>query len=272
MSENNRKAAAGNTVGTVRAAGGPGFGSGRKLEGPAQTLLEVRDLKVSYGGIEAVRGISFDVPEGEIVTLIGANGAGKSSTLRSIVGLEKPAGGSIRFRGTDLTQLGTETIVKNGITLVPEGRRVFVNLSVYENLRMGAYLRKDSLDGDLEWVYSLFPRLKERHWQAAGTLSGGEQQMLAIARALMSRPQLIMMDEPSLGLAPIIVQEVFDIIREINRQGMTILLVEQNANMALKAADKGYVMETGRITMSGSGMDLSENEEVKEAYLGKSRK
>ena len=268
MSENNRKAAAGNTVGTVRAAGGPGFGSGRKQEGPAQTLLEVKDLKVSYGGIEAVRGISFDVPEGEIVTLIGANGAGKSSTLRSIVGLEKPSGGTIRFRGTDLTQLGTEAIVKNGITLVPEGRRVFVNLSVYENLRMGAYLRKDSLDADLEWVYSLFPRLKERHWQAAGTLSGGEQQMLAIARALMSRPQLIMMDEPSLGLAPLVVRDIFSIIRDLKSEGITILLIEQNANAALRCADQAYVLETGRITMSGTGEALLADQRVRDAYLG----
>lgn len=235
-------------------------------------ILEVRDLNVAYGGIEAVRGISFDVPEGQVVTLIGANGAGKSSTLRSIVGLEKPAGGSIKFQGLDLRGMGTETIVTKGITLVPEGRRVFVNLTVLENLKMGAYMRKDSIEADLNWVYDLFPRLKERSWQAAGTLSGGEQQMLAIARALMSRPKLIMMDEPSLGLAPIIVQGVFDIIREINKQGVTILLVEQNANMALKAADLGYVMETGRITMSGPGKELAENEEIKAAYLGKSRK
>lgn len=235
-------------------------------------ILEVRDLNVAYGGIEAVRGISFDVPEGQVVTLIGANGAGKSSTLRSIVGLEKPAAGSIRFQGAELNGMNTEIIVTKGITLVPEGRRVFVNLTVAENLRMGAYMRKDSIDADLDWVYGLFPRLKERSWQPAGTLSGGEQQMLAIARALMSRPKLIMMDEPSLGLAPIIVQGVFDIIREINHQGVTILLVEQNANMALKAADIGYVMETGRITMSGPGSELAENEEIKAAYLGKSRK
>jgi len=238
----------------------------------AENLLEVRDLVVRYGGIEAVRGISFDVPKGEVVTLIGSNGAGKSSTLRAIVGLEKAAGGSITFGGLDLTALGTEDIVTKGITLVPEGRRVFVNLSVYENLRMGAYMRKDSIEDDLNWVYELFPRLKERSWQPAGTLSGGEQQMLAIARALMSRPQLIMMDEPSLGLAPIIVQGVFDIIREINRQGVTILLVEQNANMALRAADIGYVMETGRITLTGTGHELAENEQVREAYLGKAKK
>lgn len=235
-------------------------------------ILEVKDLKVSYGGIEAVKGISFDVPEGQVVTLIGANGAGKSSTLRSIVGLEKPAAGSIKFQNMELSTMGTEIIVTKGITLVPEGRRVFVNLSVLENLKMGAYMRKDSIEADLNWVYDLFPRLKERSWQPAGTLSGGEQQMLAIARALMSRPKLIMMDEPSLGLAPIVVQGVFDIIREINKQGVTILLVEQNANMALRAADIGYVMETGRITMTGTGKELAENEAVKAAYLGKARK
>ena len=238
----------------------------------SNNILEVRDLQVAYGGITAVRGISFDVPEGQIVTLIGANGAGKSSTLRAIVGLEKPAGGSISFQGEELKGLGTETIVTKGITLVPEGRRVFVNLTVYENLRMGAYMRKDSIESDLEWVYSLFPRLKERSWQAAGTLSGGEQQMLAIARALMSRPKLIMMDEPSLGLAPIVVQGVFSIIEEINKQGVTILLIEQNANMALKAADIGYVMETGRITTSGTGEELLASEAIQEAYLGKTSK
>ena len=235
-------------------------------------LLTIKDLSVAYGGIQAVRGISFDVSEGEVVTLIGANGAGKSSTLRSIVGLVKPSGGSVLFQDMELGGLTTENIVKNGITLVPEGRRVFVNLTVYENLKMGAYMRKDNLEADLNWVYDLFPRLKERNWQSAGTLSGGEQQMLAIARALMSRPKLIMMDEPSLGLAPLVVQGVFDIIREINKQGVTILLVEQNANMALKAADRAYVMETGQITMSGSGQDLLENEEIREAYLGKKAK
>ena len=234
-------------------------------------ILESRDLGVSYGGIQAVRGISFEVSEGEVVTLIGANGAGKSSTLRSIVGLVKPSAGQISFEGQELRGMNTENIVKQGITLVPEGRRVFVNLTVYENLKMGAYMRKDRLDDDLNWVYELFPRLKERSWQSAGTLSGGEQQMLAIGRALMSRPKLIMMDEPSLGLAPIVVQGVFDIIKEINRQGVTILLVEQNANMALKAADRAYVMETGRITMSGTGRELSENEEIRAAYLGKSK-
>ena len=235
-------------------------------------ILEVKDLSVSYGGIRAVKGISFEVSEGEVVTLIGANGAGKSSTLRSIVGLEKPAGGSIVFDGRELTQMGTEQLVTCGITLVPEGRRVFPNLSVLENLKIGAYQRKDSLDQDIQWIYGLFPRLQERSWQMAGTLSGGEQQMLAIGRALMSRPKLIMMDEPSLGLAPIVVQGVFDIIKEINKQGVTILLVEQNANMALKAAHHAYVMETGRITLHGTGKELSENEEVKAAYLGKAKK
>lgn len=237
-----------------------------------ENLLEVRDLVVRYGGIQAVRGISFDVPKGEIVTLIGSNGAGKSSTLRSIVGLEKPAAGSISFKGQDLLKEGTETIVTRGITLAPEGRHVFANLTVNENLRLGAYMRKDDFTRDLEWVYTLFPRLKERGWQPAGTLSGGEQQMLAIARALMSKPELIMLDEPSLGLAPIIVQEVFDIIRQIHDQGVTILLVEQNANMALRAADVGYVMETGRITLSGTGAELAANEQIREAYLGKARK
>jgi len=235
-------------------------------------ILEVKDLNVSYGGIKAVKDISFAVPKGEVVTLIGANGAGKSSTLRSIVGLVKPESGSILLKGEELAGMPTEQIVTKGITLVPEGRRVFPDMTVAENLKIGAYMRKDSLDNDMNWVYDLFPRLKERSWQLAGTLSGGEQQMLAIGRALMSRPEIIMMDEPSLGLAPIVVKGVFDIIREINKQGVTILLVEQNANMALKAANLGYVMETGRITLSGTGAELLENEAVKAAYLGKAKK
>ena len=235
----------------------------------SRNILEVKELGVSYGGIKAVKGITFDVPEGEIVTLIGANGAGKSSTLRSIVGLVKPSEGSILLKGEEIAGRPTEQIVNHGITLVPEGRRVFSDLTVLENLKMGAYLRKDNIDEDINWCYDLFPRLKERHWQLAGTLSGGEQQMLAIARALMSRPDIIMMDEPSLGLAPIVVKGVFDIIREINKQGKTILLVEQNANMALHAAHHAYVMETGRITMTGTGLELAENEDVKAAYLGK---
>ena len=234
-------------------------------------ILEVKDLNVSYGGIKAVKDISFNVPKGEVVTLIGANGAGKSSTLRSIVGLVKAESGSILLKGEELRGVPTEQIVTKGITLVPEGRRVFPDMTVVENLKIGAYMRKDSLDEDLNWVYDLFPRLKERSWQLAGTLSGGEQQMLAIGRALMSRPEIIMMDEPSLGLAPIVVKGVFDIIREINKQGVTILLVEQNANMALKAANLGYVMETGRITLSGTGAELLENEAVKAAYLGKAK-
>ena len=225
-------------------------------------VLEVKGLCVSYGGIQAVKDISFVVPKGEVVTLIGANGAGKSSTLRSIVGLVKPTLGSILLNGKEIAGKTPESIVSQGITLVPEGRRVFADLTVLENLKVGAYLRKDSLDEDIRWCYDLFPRLKERSWQLAGTLSGGEQQMLAIARALMSRPDVIMMDEPSLGLAPIVVRGVFDIIREINRQGKTILLVEQNANMALNAAHHGYVMETGRITLSGTGKELSENDSV----------
>ncbi len=234
-------------------------------------ILEVKNLHVSYGGIQAVKDISFEVPKGEVVTLIGANGAGKSSTLRSVVGLVKPQSGSILFNGEELAGRTPDQIVSKGITLVPEGRRVFADLTVLENLKIGAYMRKDSLEEDLYWVHDLFPRLKERSWQLAGTLSGGEQQMLAIGRALMSKPDLIMMDEPSLGLAPIIVKGVFDIIREINKQGVTILLVEQNANMALKAADIGYVMETGRITMTGTGAALLENEAVKAAYLGKAK-
>ena len=234
----------------------------------SKNLLEVKDLSVSYGGIRAVKGISFDVPEGEVVTLIGANGAGKSSTLRAIVGLEKAAEGSIQFDGKELTQMGTEQLVTEGITLVPEGRRVFPNLSVLENLKIGAYQRKDSLEADIEWIYSLFPRLKERSWQMAGTLSGGEQQMLAIGRALMSEPKLIMMDEPSLGLAPIVVQGVFDIIREINKQGVTILLVEQNAKKALSIANRAYVLETGNIVLDGDATELMNDDSVKKAYLG----
>jgi len=231
-------------------------------------MLKIDDLKVSYGGIEAVKGISFQVPERQIVTLIGANGAGKSTTLRSIAGLVKPAHGRIHLQGEDITGLSPDRIVSKGITLVPEGRRVFPDLTVLENLKIGAYLRTDSLEDDLKWVYDLFPRLQERSWQAAGTLSGGEQQMLAVGRALMSRPKIMMMDEPSLGLAPLVVKGIFEIIKEINRQGVTILLVEQNANMALKTADMGYVLETGRITLSGSGGELLVNEDVRKAYLG----
>ncbi|MBS7403362.1 MAG: ABC transporter ATP-binding protein [Oscillospiraceae bacterium] len=232
-------------------------------------MLSIKDLRVSYGGIEAVKGISFDVPKGDIVTLIGANGAGKSSTLRAIAGLVKPKSGTISFEGKNLAGMDTSDIVKNGVTLVPEGRHVFPDLTVLENLKIGAYLRKDKLDDDIAWVYDLFPRLKERSWQAAGTLSGGEQQMLAVGRALMSRPKLMMMDEPSLGLAPLVVKGIFDIIKEVNKQGVTILLIEQNANMALHTADMGYVLETGSITMSGPGKELLADEAIKKAYLGK---
>lgn len=231
-------------------------------------ILSVKDLQVNYGGIEAVKKISFSVEEGKIVTLIGANGAGKSTTLKSIAGLVKPAGGSIVFNGEELTGIDTTRIVSKGITLVPEGRRVFADMTVLENIKIGAYLRNDDLSADVEWVFDLFPRLKERSWQLAGTLSGGEQQMLAVGRALMSRPKLMMMDEPSLGLAPLVVRDIFSIIREINKRGVTILLIEQNANMALKTADYGYVMETGRISLSGPGNELLQNEAVKKAYLG----
>ena len=234
----------------------------------SDVILSVKDLQVNYGGIEAVKGISFDVPAGDIVTLIGANGAGKSTTLKAIAGLVKPKTGTIAFAGHDITGKDTSDIVARGVTLVPEGRRVFANMTVLENIKIGAYLRKDSLDEDIAWVFDLFPRLKEREWQLAGTLSGGEQQMLAVARALMSRPKVLMMDEPSLGLAPLVVKGIFDIIREINKQGVTVLLIEQNANMALKTADYAYVLETGRIGLSGTGAELLTNEDVKKAYLG----
>ena len=236
-------------------------------------MLKIQDLRVSYGGIQALRGIDLEVPDGKIVTLIGANGAGKSTTLRTITGLVKAEGGSIQWNGEELLGKSIDKIVSAGIAMSPEGRRVFADLTVLENLRIGAYLRrdKDGIAKDLKRVYELFPRLEERSWQLAGTLSGGEQQMLAVGRALMSRPKLMMLDEPSLGLAPLVVQDIFSIIREINRQGMTVLLIEQNANMALKIADLAYVLETGRITMSGTGAELLADEKVKEAYLGKHR-
>ncbi len=232
-------------------------------------MLKIDDLYVSYGGIKAIRGISMEVPDGKIVTLIGANGAGKSTILRSVVDLVKADKGSITYNGKELLNMPSNKIIEEGITLVPEGRRVFPDLTVLENIKIGAYLRHDNLDEDIEWVYGLFPRLKERHWQLAGTLSGGEQQMLAVARALMSKPKVLMMDEPSLGLAPLVVQGIFDIIREINKQGVTVLLIEQNANMALKIADYGYVLQTGNIIMEGTGAELLENEDVRRAYLGK---
>lgn len=233
-------------------------------------MLNIENLKVAYGGIEAVKGISLNVEQGKIVTIVGANGAGKSTTLKTIVGLAKAKEGQISYNGIDLLKEKTQNLAKIGVTLVPEGRRVFPNLTILENLKLGAYFRKDrnEIEKDIKWIYELFPRLEERKWQLSGTLSGGEQQMLAIGRALLARPKLLMMDEPSLGLAPIIVQDIFNIIKEVHRQGVTILLVEQNANLALKVADYGYVMETGKIIIEGSGKDLLNNEDIKKAYLG----
>jgi branched-chain amino acid transport system ATP-binding protein len=238
------------------------------------SLLVVKDLKVSYGGIEALKGISFQVEEGEIVTLIGANGAGKSTTLRTIAGLVPAVSGSIEYMGQPILGVDTQKIVERGIVMVPEGRRVFPNLTVLENLRIGAYLRsdEDGIQKDIDYVYSLFPRLKERHWQMAGTLSGGEQQMLAVGRALMAKPKLIMMDEPSLGLAPLVVKSIFEIIGRINEAGVTVLLIEQNANAALRIANRGYVLQTGHVTLTGTGAQLLNDENVKQAYLGKSGK
>ena len=232
-------------------------------------MLKITDLKVSYGGINAVKGVSFEVPKGSVVSLIGANGAGKSTILRTIAGLVKPVEGTVSFNDENITGTDTSNIIAKGITLVPEGRRVFPDMTVLDNVKIGAFLRHDSLDEDIEHMYSLFPRLKERKWQLAGTLSGGEQQMLALARALMSKPKLLMMDEPSLGLAPLIVKGIFEIIKEINKSGVTVLLIEQNANMALKASDYAYVLETGRLSMEGSGEELLSNESIREAYLGK---
>lgn len=231
-------------------------------------MLKIDELKVSYGGIEAVKGITFEVPERKIVTLIGANGAGKSTTLRTIAGLVKPAHGCIHLQGEDITSLSPDRIVSKGLTLVPEGRRVFPDLTVLENLKIGAYLRTDSLEDDLKWIYDLFPRLKERSWQAAGTLSGGEQQMLAMGRALMSHPKLLMLDEPSMGLAPILVEQIFEIIQNLHKAGTTILLVEQNAQAALSVADRGYVLETGKIVTTGTGAELLSSPAIKKAYLG----
>ena len=235
-------------------------------------MLKVTNLKVSYGGIEALKGISFDVEQGQIVTLIGANGAGKSTTLRAISGLVKPAGGSINFMGRDITSMNTQKIVTEGVVLVPEGRRVFANLTVKENLKIGAYLRsdKEEIEEGIKDIYRRFPRLKEREWQLAGTLSGGEQQMLAVGRAMMAKPKLMMMDEPSLGLAPLVVKDIFSIIQQIRDSGVTVLLIEQNANAALKIADRGYVLETGTIALEGTGRELLNDPAVRAAYLGKS--
>ncbi len=236
------------------------------------SLLEIKDLRVSYGGIEALKGISFHVEEGQIVTLIGANGAGKSTTLRAISGLAPVKSGTILYDGQAINGLNPQKIVSMGVGMVPEGRRVFPNLTVLENLKIGAYLRRDDLKHDIEYVYSLFPRLRERSWQMAGTLSGGEQQMLAVGRALMMKPRILMMDEPSLGLAPLVIRDIFEIIKTLHAQGMNILLVEQNANAALKVADYAFVLQTGMMGVQGTGAELLDNPEVKAAYLGKSRK
>ena len=232
------------------------------------TLLKVNDIHVYYGKIHAVKGVRFEVGQGEIVSLIGANGAGKSTALKTISGLLHPKQGSIEFMGKDITKLEPNKIVRLGLAQVPEGRRVFAHMSVMENIEMGAYILGRVPEEAVEDVFSRFPRLKERSRQEAGTLSGGEQQMLAMARALMSKPKLIMMDEPSMGLSPILVEQIFSIIAELRQSGATILLVEQNANKALKITDRAYVLETGRITLSGSGRELLESEDVKKAYLG----
>lgn len=233
------------------------------------SLLYIKDLRVSYGGIEALKGVSFSVEKGQIVTLIGANGAGKSTTLRAICGLVPIKSGTITYDGQVISGQSTQKIVSEGIGMVPEGRRVFSNLTVLENLKIGAYLRKDDLTPDIEHVYQLFPRLKERSWQLAGTLSGGEQQMLAVGRALMTRPKLLMMDEPSLGLAPLVIKDIFSIIETLHQEGITILLVEQNANAALKIADYAFVLETGMLGMQGKGAELLNDSGIKAAYLGK---
>lgn len=232
-------------------------------------MLQVNDLQVYYGGIHALKGIHLSVDEGRIVTLIGANGAGKSTTLRAIVGLVRPRVGSIRFNGEEIARMETHMVIRRGIGVSPEGRRVFPNLTVLENLELGAYNRNpNEFRNQLEWVYSLFPRLKERQGQLSGTLSGGEQQMLAFGRALMSRPKLVLLDEPSLGLAPLMVEEVFRAIEAINNEGATILLVEQNAMAALNVAHYAYVLETGRVILEGTGQTLLQDERVQKAYLG----
>ncbi len=231
-------------------------------------MLQVNDINVYYGPIHAIKGLSFEVRPGEIVALIGANGAGKSTVLKTISGLIRPKTGSIVFDGRDITKTEAHKIVQAGLAHVPEGRRIFLQMTVMENLEMGAFTQKSVSEEDLEAVFTRFPRLKERRRQIAGTLSGGEQQMLAMGRALMSRPKLMMLDEPSMGLAPLLVAQIFEIIAELNKSGTTILLVEQNAGMALEVAHRAYVLETGRITLSGTGAELAESDEIKKAYLG----
>ena len=233
------------------------------------TILKVDNINVYYGAIHAIKGISFEVNEGEFVTLIGANGAGKSTTLQTVSGLLRSRTGSIEFNGENISHVPAHKLVYKGLAQVPEGRRIFLQMSVEENLEMGAFTQKNAgIDADLESVYEQFPRLRERKKQIAGTLSGGEQQMLAMGRALMSHPKLLMLDEPSMGLAPILVEQIFDIIRQLHKNGTTILLVEQNAQMALSVADRAYVLETGKITLSGTGKELAESDEVRKAYLG----
>ncbi len=236
----------------------------------AETMLQIDHIDVFYGAIHALKGVSLEVQTGEIVTLIGANGAGKSTTLRTISGLLAPKAGTIAFLGADITGKKAHEIVKDGISQVPEGRRVFAEMTVLENLELGAFTRTDKagVASDLEMVFARFPRLRERRAQLAGTLSGGEQQMLAMGRALMSRPKLLLLDEPSMGLAPLLIREIFDIIVDINKEGTTVLLVEQNANMALSIASRAYVLETGRITLSGAAKELAASEDVRKAYLG----
>jgi len=233
-------------------------------------MLRIEDLHVFYGGIHALKGINIEVPAGKIVALVGANGAGKSTTLRTVSGLVRARQGKIEFQGIDITRESAHHIVEMGLAMVPEGRRIFPNLTVWENLLLGSYTRRDKeeIKEDLDWIFRIFPRLKERVRQKGGTLSGGEQQMLAVARALMSRPHLLMMDEPSLGLAPLLVKEIFNIIRDINQNGTTILLIEQNAKAALQIAHYAYVLETGSVVLEGRGKELLENEKVRKAYLG----
>ncbi|MDY4753996.1 MAG: ABC transporter ATP-binding protein [Candidatus Faecousia sp.] len=231
-------------------------------------ILKIDDINVFYGSIHAIKGISLEVNEGEIVTLIGANGAGKTTTLHTVSGLLRPRSGSIQFCGEDITRIPAHKLVERGLAHCPEGRRIFLQMTVQENLDMGAYIRRDDFSASLDEVYELFPRLKERRKQVAGTLSGGEQQMLAMGRALMSKPKLLMLDEPSMGLAPILVEQIFDIIKNLHAVGTTILLVEQNAQAALSIADRAYVLETGKITLSGTGAELAKSDEVRKAYLG----
>ena len=239
------------------------------MSNPSNTLLELRDLRVAYGGIQAVKGLSLQLREGELVSLIGANGAGKSTTLKAICGLLKPQGGEVLYQGHPVGAQGPWDLVARGLVMVPEGRGIFARMSIEENLRMGAYLRRDDeVDADIDAVYRRFPRLKERHRQLAGTLSGGEQQMLAMGRALLARPRLLLLDEPTMGLAPLIVDQIFEVVRDVHAQGVTVLLVEQNAQRALQMADRAYVLESGELALSGPAADLLGDARVQAAYLG----